>query len=57
MEVPEGTLMLKSAKGVRHSDMFNLLLGIWAIYINLMGLPYWAELVRWIALRSVLPNS
>jgi len=33
--------------------MTYLVLGMCAIYIVLMGLPYWAELMEWIMLRGV----
>jgi len=58
----EGTPTLKLVKGVFDTRrctmiMTYLVLGMCAIYIILMGLPYWVGLVEWIALRGVLPSS
>jgi len=37
--------------------MTYILFEICVIYIILIDLPYWVRLVKWVMLRSILPNS
>jgi len=65
MGVPaKDTLTLQSAKSIIRPSVVRVyslmtyhVIGMRAIYIILMGLPYWAGLVEWIVHRGVLRSS